>query len=144
MPGALLPCSHLSIAIACPPEQVYAYAADPRNLPRWAAGLASSEILQDGEDWIAQAPFGRVRIRFAARNTFGVLDHAVELESGQIFHNPMRVVANGDGSEFVLTLLRQPEMTDAEFAADRQAIEADLKRLKQLLEAPGSNQRQPL
>ncbi len=131
----MLPVSHISIAIARPAEQVYAFVADPQNLPRWAAGLATSEVHQEGDTWIAQAPFGRVSIRFAKRNNLGVLDHDVELESGQVFHNPMRVIANGEGSEFIFTLLRQPEMTDAQFAADTQAIEADLRTLKRLLEA---------
>jgi uncharacterized protein YndB with AHSA1/START domain len=30
----------ISIAIARPPADVYEFASDPRNLPRWAAGLA--------------------------------------------------------------------------------------------------------
>jgi uncharacterized protein YndB with AHSA1/START domain len=56
---------HVTVTIARPPAEVYAFASDPRNLPRWAAGLARSEVRQDGADWIADAPFGRVRVRFA-------------------------------------------------------------------------------
>lgn len=41
------------------------------------------------------------------RKTFlcGLLDHDVELESGMVVHNPMRVVPNGEGSEFMFTLI---------------------------------------
>jgi ketosteroid isomerase-like protein len=67
------------------------------------------------------------------------MDHDVTLESGVTVHNPMRVVPHGDGSEFVFTLFRRPEMTDPQFAADRTAVEKDLQTLKGLLEhqAPG-------
>ena len=125
---------HVSVYIARRPADVYEFASDPRNLPRWASGLARSEVKQDGDTWIADAPFGKVRVRFAERNPFGVMDHDVELESGVTVHNPMRVVPNGDGSEFVFTLIRQPAMSDEEFARDRGTIEKDLKTLKNLLE----------
>lgn len=62
------------------------------------------------------------------------MDHDVELEAGVTVHNPMRVVPNGAGSEFIFSLFRQPDMSDAQFADDRVAVEADLKRLKNLLE----------
>jgi len=125
---------HLSIYIARDPKAVYEFASDPGNLPQWAAGLARSEIAKDGDAWIAEAPFGKVKIRFAERNEFGVMDHEVELESGMIVHNPMRVVSRGEGSEFIFTLFRQPGMTDEQFAADKAAVEKDLVALKNLLQ----------
>ena len=79
-------------------------------------------------------PFGKVRIRFAPRNSVGVLDHDVTLASGVTIHNPMRVVPNGEGSEFTFTLIRQPGVSDAQFASDRAAVEKDLKTLKDMLE----------
>ena len=130
---------HISVYIARPPAEVYEFASDPRNLPRWAAGLARSEVKSDGTEWIADAPFGKVRVRFAQRNSFGVMDHDVKLESGVTIHNPMRVVPNGDGSEFIFTLIRQPGMSDAQFAKDKAAVETDLKTLKDLLERKSSS-----
>ena len=126
---------HISTYIACLPELVYAFASNPENLTQWAAGLASSEVRQEGEDWIANAPFGRAKIRFCQKNTFGVMDHEVELDSGLKVYNPMRVIPNGEGSEFVFTLIRQPNMSDEEFKADKVAVEKDLATLKSLLEA---------
>nr|WP_300311046.1 SRPBCC family protein [Halomonas sp.] len=126
---------HVSQFIACSPADVYAFASNPANLPQWAAGLARSEVKQDGDAWIVEAPFGRVRIRFADDNAFGVMDHDVALEDGTTFHNPMRVIPNDDGSEIVFTLFRQDDMSDEKFAEDRQAIEEDFRTLKALLEA---------
>ncbi len=125
---------HISVFINRPPDVVYAFAANPENLPLWAAGLARSELRKEQETWIAEAPFGTVKIRFVATNTLGVMDHEVELESGLVVYNPMRVVPNGQGSEFIFSLLRQPDMSDEAFAADKEAIEADLATLKALLE----------
>jgi hypothetical protein len=128
---------HVSIYIARQPSDVYGFASDPANLPRWAAGLARTEVTRIGDAWVVVAPFGKVTIRFAPKNALGVMDHDVELESGVTVHNPMRVVPNGAGSEFIFTLFRRPEMTDAQFAEDGRAVEADLRTLKELLERPG-------
>jgi hypothetical protein len=125
---------HISVSIARTPAEVYEFASDPRNLPRWAAGLARSEVRRDGDAWVADAPFGKVRVRFAERNALGVMDHDVTLESGMTVHNPMRVVPNGEGSEFVFTVIRRPGMSDEEFARDKDAVEKDLRTLKDLLE----------
>jgi pimeloyl-ACP methyl ester carboxylesterase len=131
--GPMPDVQHVSVCIARPPVEVYEFASDPRNLPRWATGLASSEVKRDGDDWIADAPFGTVRVRFVQRNSFGVMDHDVTLASGVTVHNLMRVVPNRDGSELVFTLIRQPGMSDGQFAKDRAAVENDLKALKDLL-----------
>ena len=126
---------HISIYIARPPAEVYEFASDPRNLPRWAAGLARSEVRRDGDEWIADAPFGKVRVRFVQPNSFGVMDHDVTLESGVTIHNPMRILPNGEGSEFVFTLIRQSGASDEQFAQDKAAVESDLKTLKGVLES---------
>jgi hypothetical protein len=125
---------HLTISIARAPADVYAFASDATKLPLWASGLARAEVHREGDRWRMDSPMGRIRLRFAEPNAFGVLDHEVEIASGQRFHNPMRVLPNGEGSEVVFTLFRTPEMTDAAFAEDMAIIEADLRTLKSLLE----------
>jgi hypothetical protein len=72
------------------------------------------------------------------RNSLGVMDHDVKLESGVTVHNAVRVVPNGEGSEFVFTLIRQPGMSDGQLAKDKAAVESDLKTLKDLLERRAS------
>lgn len=125
---------NLSIYIARPPVEVYEFASDPRHLPLWAAGLARAQVTRSGDEWIVEAPFGKARIRFVKQNAFGVMDHDVTLESGITVHNPMRVVPHGEGSEFLFTLMRQPGMSDEQFAMDKAAVEKDLKTLKEHLE----------
>jgi hypothetical protein len=82
-------------------------------------------------------------VRFVQRNSLGVMDHAVTLESGATIHNPMRVVPRGEGSEFGFTLMRQPGMSDRQFAKDKAAIEKDLTTLKDLLERKSSSSARP-
>ena len=38
---------HVSVSIGRRPAEVYEFASDPRNLPRWAAGLARSEVRRE-------------------------------------------------------------------------------------------------
>ena len=123
---------HISERIDRPAEEVYAYASEPANLPRWAPGLGNS-IEQVHGEWFVDTPAERVGFAFAPRNGFGVLDHYLTLNSGEVIYIPMRVIADGDGSEVVFTLRRRPGMTDAEFKADGDAVAADLARLKHVL-----------
>lgn len=124
---------HLSVRIDRPVPEVYAFASEPRNLPRWAPGLGSAISEEDG-GWFVETPEGRVRIRFVPRNDLGVLDHEVVTPSGETVHLPVRVIADGDGSEVVFTLRRTPGMTDEELERDTALVTADLALLKQLVE----------
>lgn len=134
MRGMATESRHLSAHVDRPADVVYAYASDPGNLPAWAPGLCDTIEQVDGE-WIATSGMGRAVLRFAPRNAFGVLDHDVTLPSGETFRNPMRVLPDGDGCEVVFTLRRQPEMSDADFGRDADAVLADLNALKKLLES---------
>ena len=126
---------HLAVSIDRPAAAVYRYARDPANLPQWAAGLAAGIRRERGE-WVADSPMGRVLVRFVPVNEYGVLDHDVVLPDGTSVTNPLRVLADGpDRSEVVFTVRRSPAMTDEEWAADTEAISADLATLKQVLEA---------
>ncbi len=113
---------------------VYEYACDPANLPNWAPGLGSSVENVDGQ-WFVETSEGRVGVAFAPRNDYGVLDHEVTLPSGDVIYNPMRVVPDGDGCEVVFSLRRLPDMSDEDFARDAGLVQADLTRLKHVLEA---------
>jgi hypothetical protein len=131
---ATLEARTISIAMRRDWREVYDFAHRPENFPPWASGVAKS-LRRDGDDWIAEAPEGRVRIRFTERNAFGVLDHHVILATGAEIYIPLRVVANETGAEVMFTLFRLPEMTDAVFARDAEWVAKDLAALKVLLES---------
>jgi hypothetical protein len=124
---------HLSVSIDRAPADVYAFCADPQNLPHWAEGLAGS-VRVENDVVIASSPIGDVRVKFASRNDLGVLDHDVTLPSGETIHNPMRVLPHRGGSEVVFSLFRRPGVSAQEFARDAAAVTRDLNSLKRLLE----------
>lgn len=123
---------HVSTVIGAAADDVSRFVSEPDNLPKWAAGLASSEIVRRGDDLLAESPMGTVTVRFVPRNTFGVVDHDVILPNGDTVHNPLRVLPHPEGAEVVFTL-RQLAMSDDEFDRDARMVEEDLARLKALL-----------
>ncbi|MFZ2173349.1 MAG: SRPBCC family protein [Rhodococcus sp. (in: high G+C Gram-positive bacteria)] len=127
--------THVSLFIDRSAADVYVFASDPANLPAWASGLSSSITQEDGR-WIVESPMGRVTVTFVPANDFGILDHHVTLPSGETVYNPVRVIPDGERSEVVFTLRRREAMTADDFARDAQAVAADLRKLKELLERP--------
>lgn len=123
----------LSVSIKRSAAQAYEFLSLPENFPAWASGLGRS-LRNEGGEWIAETPEGPAKVRFSDRNALGVLDHSVTLPSGASVYVPLRVVANGDGCELVLTLLRQPGVSDEKFAADAEWVMRDLHTAKRILE----------
>ena len=107
----------LSVRIERPVADVSAFLADPKNFAAWAAGL---DLEQE--------------IVFSQPNPFGIADHTVLLPGGGEVYVPLRAIRNGTGAEVLFTLFRQPEMTDAAFARDAEAVQKDLVTLKGVLE----------
>ncbi|TWT11486.1 SRPBCC family protein [Reyranella sp. CPCC 100927] len=124
----------ISIRIERPWRTVYDFTSVPANFAAWAKGMG--ETLQRLDDhWIVQTPSSRMRVRFSEKNDFGVLDHALTASDGSEISVPLRVIANGGGSEVMLTVFRLPGMSDAALAADVDAVERDLHALKTLMES---------
>jgi len=124
---------HISVSINCPVDQIYEFASNPENLPKWAAGLSGSIKNIKGE-WIADSPMGKIKIEFAEKNKFGILDHDVTLPSGEKVYNPMRVFPNNNGSEVNFTLYQRPGISDKMFKEDAKLVRRDLEKLRNLLE----------
>lgn len=138
MTTRLLNARTLAVSIGCAPDQVYDFASDPRNLPRWSIFRSAT---RSGDQWVMDTPDGPVALRFVEANELGVLDHYVKLGSGVEIYVPMRVVPNGEGSEVLFTLLQTLDMSDEEFAEDAKQVERDLATLKAVLEDAGEGDR---
>ncbi len=130
----MLPARSFSVSIAHEWRSLYERVWHPAFFPRWAAGLAESDLRENGDHWLADGDDGAFVIRFTPHNEHGVMDHWVEPGDGSVIAVPLRVVANGDGAEVILTLFRQPGMTDEDFAGDIKLIMRDLRALKRLAE----------
>ena len=124
---------NLSISIDRPVDEVYDFASRPENFPRWATGLATA-LEPEGDHWVAATSEGSVQVRFTPPNEHGILDHHVTMTSGVAVYVPMRVVANGSGSELIFTLFRAPGMSEEVLSRDIEWVTRDLETLKALLE----------
>ena len=128
------PSHTLSISIARAPGDVARYVADPRNLPQWAGAFCKS-VQPDGDGWRIQTDEGEFGLRFQAAVDYGILDHVIEISDDLQVYVPMRVVPNGEGSEVLFTLFRQPAMTEQRWQTDLSMVAADLERLRAVMEA---------
>lgn len=125
---------HITISVGRSSADVYEFVSNPLNLPLWAAGLSEASLQKQGDEWVTDSPMGRVKIKFVEKNLYGVVDHDVTLPSGELVHNPLRVVKNSEGSEVVFTLFQGPHMTESEFQSDSELVKKDLQKLKSILE----------
>ena len=88
------------------------------------------------------APFSStMRVESVTGADFGSFDApfrppvlVLALSIATSFVVPMRVVANGEGAEVLLTIFRQPGMSDEKFGEDTQWVRRDLEALKAILE----------
>jgi hypothetical protein len=124
----------VTVSIEAPVDVVYSFASDPANFPQWAPSFAHSIALVN-DRWVVQTTDGPMNIRFVAKNDFGILDHYVRLAPGLEIYNPVRVIANGEGSEVIFTLFQRPDMSEEEHAEDAKSVEGDLLVLKRVVEA---------
>lgn len=129
----MLESTTISLSIDRNWQEVYEAVWRPEDFPKWASGLSKSVLTREGDVWRAEGPEGTVRITFTAHNAFGVMDHTVKLANGAEIFVPLRIVRNGAGTEILLTLFRQPGMSDADLAADAEWIARDLLALKALV-----------
>jgi hypothetical protein len=130
----MLEAKTISVSINCNWRDLYEAFWKPETFPKWASGLSNSSLEKAGEDWKARGPEGPIRIKFTDYNPFGVMDHWVDLGQGRVIYVPLRVVENDKGAEVLLTLFRQPEVTDSKFAEDEDWVKRDLLALKALVE----------
>ena len=126
----------VGVSIGRRPEEVYRFVADPRNFPRWAKAFCKSVRHVEGR-WVIETPAGEMGVRFVEENGLGVLDHFVTVSPGEEVYVPMRVVANGGGSEVVFTVFRLEGMSEERFAEDVGMVERDLAGLKAVLDIDG-------
>jgi len=127
------PARTVSVSVDRDPDDTYEYISDPRHLPDWAPAFAKS-VHQEGDRWVVETADGTVGIAFAPANRLGVVDHRVTGDEGLDDLNPMRVIANGDGSEVLFTLFQPSGTSDDQFDRDLRIVESDLQTLKRVLE----------
>jgi hypothetical protein len=127
---------HISVSINRSPNEVYQFSSNPENIPQWIAFIES--VTRQGDFWIGKTALGDIKIKWPQRNDFHILDHQVTMTTGETVNNPMRIVANNQGTEFIFTLFWQPGRSEKEFEEDVQAVTKDLHKLKEIMESQQS------
>ena len=125
---------HLTQSIDADIQTVIDIAGDPRQLPRWAAGLGAG-IRNQEERWITDIPRGALEVKFVGPKEWGILDHDVIFPDGTVLNFLIRVLRNDQGSEVVFSVVKRDKMTDEEFESEAALVSADLARLKSIVEA---------
>jgi len=123
------------VSINRPFQEVYDYLAEPSNLSQWGTNFGTEMRHVSGSDYEVDIPAGKVMLRFAERNRFGVIDFAIYpmgAEPGP--PTPARVYPNGDGTDVAITMFKFPGITDEKFDSDEEWMRSDLGRMKIILE----------
>jgi hypothetical protein len=131
MPTNLLVTHSRSLAIAAPPEKVFALVSDPNALPKWAPGFART-IRRDGEHWVVENDQGEARIIVRSSPDQGTVDilNAANPSQGAF----TRVLPNGDGSEYQFTTQFPPDAPEEAVSAQLLVIEEELRTIRDLCE----------
>lgn len=124
----------ISLVIERPVREVFRFLIEPLNFPKWAAVTGHRFEPRGGRDWLADMAAGPRMIRFCEPNEYGVLDHAVFAEGETPITNPMRVVANEEGTLLTYTAFQRPGVSDEKFTSTVEWITSDLMTAKSLLE----------
>jgi hypothetical protein len=97
-----------SISIDAPPEHVFELVSDISRLPQWAIGFAK-DIRRENGAWIVTTGSGdEVSVRLEANADLGVVDFYMSPAPGVELPAKTRVLPNGDGAEYVFTMLWHP------------------------------------
>lgn len=122
------------VTINVDPRRLFAFLADPENLPKWAVGFCRA-IRRDGDRWFAQTSQGEAAIRYVTDPGLGIIDFYIspgpEIEVAAF----SRVLPNGDGSEYVFTQFQSPGMPDDVFESQVRALKEELVVIRALMHA---------
>jgi len=123
-----------TVRIACDPQAAFEFLADLGNWPRWAVvNVKCTRRSDDPEWWDMVTPHGAARLRMRADAHHGILDHDF-VDPQANWTVPARVIANGDGAEFMVTFFQPLSFTDAFFDEQIKLVDIELAKLKELLE----------
>jgi hypothetical protein len=124
-----------SVSIAKAPEIVLGYLADARNFPKWASKTFKAVKPGKHDSWDADTIGGPARLKIKTDVELGVFDHVVTLGDGTVVSIPGRVLPIGGGAVVMLTFVRLPTFSDAQWSQDQRTVEEELASLKHAVES---------
>ncbi|WP_343464833.1 polyketide cyclase [Pantoea sp.] len=126
----MLPCQTVTLTVPRHWLDLYETIWKPECFAKWATGLCTGTLSQEGNYWKTTGPEDSKKIRFTPYNPYGVMDHWITVgSSGREIYMPMRVIANEQGAEIIMVVYQQPFMSDTKFAENVAWVKRDLEQL---------------
>lgn len=126
-----------AVTIQAPATEVFAFIANPENLPRWAVGFCRA-IRPDPEKagwWIVTTAQGDLPVRYATDVERGTIDFYLSPTPDVDVPAFSRVIPNGNGADYVFTQHQPPGMPDEVFERQVHALLEELQVLRALIQA---------
>ena len=123
-----------AVTVDLAPSHVFAFIADPENLPLWAVGFCRAIRRDTAPDqWIVTTAQGDVPIRYVTSEAAGTIDFHFTPAPGVELAAFSRVTPNAEGSEYIFTQFQPMGMSDEAFDAQVRALSGELRVLQGLL-----------
>lgn len=112
----MLKADNMSVAIDAPPERVFAFAHRTENLCKWNRNAFCLDLNKNHDEadrvrfhYHVETPCGPAKMTVVSNEDLGVIDRYLSwgAEGRQVLL-PSRVVPNGRGSEFTITIFHLP------------------------------------
>ena len=123
----------VTTVLDAPPEKVFDYMSDPRNLPEWATEFARELIEKDGT-YKVRNNLGEFVFEIRADAATGIIDMFAGPSADQMAVFPTRVVEMPDGrSAYSFTMFKGPEMPDELFDSQHESLKREFANIERLL-----------
>jgi hypothetical protein len=113
-------------------QALFAWIAEPENLPRWHSSFCRS-IRRENGSLLVESPRGSVPIRFIRDDHSLVLDLLAEVAEGIELTNAIRVLRSGEGSELVWTLIKPEDVSESLFNEQFRWAGSALQNLRKVM-----------
>ena len=127
----------VTTVLAAPPERVFDYMSDVRNLPRWATEFAR-ELRREGDRWIVRNNLGELIFEIRADERTGVIDMLAGPTADELAMFPTRVVGLPDGqTAYSFTMFQAPGMPDDLFESQHESLRREFANIEREFGAAG-------
>lgn len=123
-----------NILIEAPPEKVFEYIADPKNLPRWTKAFSYA----DDKKAVLETPNGKLEVglEVKASKEFGVIDWYMTMPDGNVGAAYSRVTRNGNHSVYTFVLMAPPgpvEQVEGTLKQQMLLLQEEMQNLQKIL-----------
>jgi hypothetical protein len=127
----------VTTVLAAPPERVFDYMSDVRNLPRWATEFAR-DLRREGDRWIVRNNLGELVFEIRSDERTGVIDMLAGPTADELAMFPTRVVGLPDGqTAYSFTMFQAPGMPDDLFESQHESLRREFANIEREFGAAG-------